>query len=195
MFRSHVSLNVRRTRSAVRFRFFASAPIALIAILSMAGPLAGVSAARTASPMLASIVPSCVASQLSARIVDWQGAAGSRIADVELVNTSFVHCSLRDLPRVRLVSSSGAVLINGIAASTTAHTHGLVPLATIKTEVSANNYCGPAVAGLVTLSFTLPGSAGRIVAIPASEPGAGAVPPCLGAPGSAGHIEMHAWHF
>ena len=145
--------------------------------------------------MLASTVPSCVASELSARIVDWQGAAGSRIADVELVNTSFTHCSLRDLPRVQLMSAAGTVLIGGIGPSTTAHTHGLVALATIKTEVSASNYCGPAVAAPVTLSFTLPGSAGRVVAIPASPPDLGGVPPCNGAPGSAGHIEMHAWHF
>jgi hypothetical protein len=198
MFRSGESRSDRSAttgRSAGRLRLLAAHCIALVAVMSAAGLMTGASSASPAFPMLTSIVPSCVASELSALIVDWQGAAGSRIADVELVNTSFTHCSLRDLPRVQLMSATGAVLISGIAASTTAHTHGLVPLATIKTEVSASNYCGPAVVAPVTLSFTLPGSAGRVVAIPTSPPDLGGVPPCNGAPGSAGHIEMHAWHF
>jgi len=139
-------------------------------------------------------VPACLAGQLSARVVGWQGAAGSRIADVELVNTSFVHCSLRDLPGVQLVSAHGAVMINGPAPSTTAHTHGIVPLGFLKTEVSDSNYCGPAFSRPVTLAFVLPAAAGRVVAVPASPTDAGGVPSCLGAPGSAGNISMHAWH-
>ncbi len=143
----------------------------------------------------ASAVPLCQASQLSARVVGWQGAAGSRIADVELVNTSFIHCSLRDLPQVQLVSSHGLVLISGVRASTTGHTHGLVPLAYLKTEVSASSYCGPAFSAPVTLAFILPRTLGRIIAIPASPPDTAGVPPCNGAPGSTGDISMHTWHF
>ena len=119
---------------------------------------------------------------------------GSRIADVVIVNTSFTKCSLRDDPQVQLVSASGHVLISGIPASTSAATHGFYPLATLKTEVADGNYCGPAYKKPVTLAFVLPGAAGRVVVMPLSPTDASGVPPCNGAPGSAGHISMHAWH-
>ena len=37
------------------------------------------------------------------------------------------------------------------------------------------------------------GTLGRVVAIPVSPTDTTGVPPCLGAPGSTGHISMHAW--
>jgi hypothetical protein len=166
---------------------------ALAIVLAVAAGTVGM-ALGGAGVAAAAAVPKCLATQLSARIVDWQGAAGSRIADVELTNTSFVHCSLRDFPQVQLVSARGIVLINGPAASTTASTHGLVQLGLLKTEVSTSNYCGPAYARPVTLAFVLPGLGGRVVAIPVSPSDSSGVPPCNGAPGSAGSISMHAWH-
>ncbi len=142
----------------------------------------------------ASAVPACVAGHLSARIVRWEGAAGSRIADVRLVNTSFARCVIRNYPRVQLMSARGVVMIRGAAASATAATHTLPALGFLRTEVSASNYCGPAYARPVTLAFALPGTLGRVVAMPVSAADTSGVPPCLGAPGSAGHISMHAWH-
>jgi hypothetical protein len=142
----------------------------------------------------AATVPLCTAGHLSARIASWQGAAGSRIADVRIVNTSFAPCALRNYPRVRLVSAHGAVMINGAAASTTAATHLLPALGFLRTEVSVGNYCGPAYARPVTLAFVLPGTLGQVVVIPLSLTDTSGVPPCNGAPGSAGHISMHAWH-
>jgi hypothetical protein len=148
----------------------------------------------TASPVAAATTPNCLATQLSIRIVDWQGAAGSRIADVFLVNTSFVTCVVRNYPRVQLVDRHGIVLINGSAASTTAGLHTLQPLGILRSEVSASNYCGGTATAPVTLAFRLQGSLGRVVAMPRSSADTSGVPPCLGAPGSAGHIAMHAWH-
>ena len=164
--------------------------LALVLLAGLTFDAAGGSYALAAS----SAVPKCLARQLSARIVSWEGAAGSRIANVELVNTSFAHCSIRDFPRVQLVSARGAVMIDGAAASTTAHTHGLVSLGFLKTEVRDSNYCGPAFARPVTLAFVLPRGAGRVVAMPVVPNGVAGVPECLGAPGSAGQIEMRAWH-
>ncbi|MHB8398524.1 MAG: DUF4232 domain-containing protein [Candidatus Limnocylindrales bacterium] len=166
-----------------------------IVSLGLAVASAGlVSGAVAPGTVAASGTPTCLARQLSARVVDWTGAAGSRIADVEIVNTSFVHCSLRDFPQVKLVSSSGAVLIAGAPASTTAHTHGLPALATLKTAVAASNYCGGAYTTPVTLAFALPGAAGQVIAIPAGSTTLSGVPPCNGAPGSVGHIAMQALH-
>jgi hypothetical protein len=146
------------------------------------------------SAAAAAPIPPCAAGHLSARIASWQGAAGSRIADVRIVNTSFAPCILRNYPRVRLVSAHGAVMVNGAAASTTAGTHVLAALGFLRTEVSASNYCGAAYAKPVTLAFVLPGTLGQVVAIPLSPTDTFGVPPCNGAPGSAGHISTHAWH-
>lgn len=178
-----------------RVRLVGIRTLAMALALGTAGVMAGAPLAPDqAQALAAGAVPTCLASQLSARVMDWQGAAGSRIADVTLVNTSFIHCSLRDLPRVQLISAHGTVLINGAAASTTAHTHGLNPLGFLKTEISDSNYCGQPFAAPVTLAFVLPGAGGRLIAIPVSPTDAAGVPPCNGAPGSLGHISMHAWH-
>jgi hypothetical protein len=165
----------------------AAAPLALALLAGLALSLATAGSAAAAPPL-------CVASQLSARITFWQGAAGSRAANVLLVNTSFASCQVRNYPRVQLVSASGAVLINGTAASTTGALHTLAPLGFLKTEVIDSNYCGPAYAKPVTVAFWLPDGLGRIVAIPLSPADAKGVPPCFGAPGSPGHISVHAWH-
>ena len=165
--------------------------VAAVVVAMLAAMVASIGMAGVAA---ASSPPRCIGSQLSARIVDWQGAAGSRIADVVLVNTSFAACTIRNYPRVKLVSAHGAILINGHAASTIAAIHVLGRLGFLKTEVSDNNYCGPSYAKPVTLAFVLPGTLGRVVAIPISPTDTAGVPPCLGAAGSAGQISMHAWH-
>ncbi len=102
-------------------------------------------------------------------------------------------CVLRNYPRVRLVSAHGIVMLNGAAASATGAPHILPALGFLRTEVSDGNYCGPAYAKPVTLAFVLPGALGQVVAIPYSPTDTLGVPPCNGAPGSAGHITMHAW--
>jgi hypothetical protein len=91
------------------------------------------------------------------------------------------------------VDAHGTVLIGGGAASATAALHTLHGLGFLKAEVLTSNYCGPAVVKPVTLAFTLPTGLGRVVSIPLSPADASGVPPCLGAPGSAGGISMHAW--
>jgi hypothetical protein len=174
-----------RTRRSARVARAAAAGLAFLLVQGLVGIVPVASAAP---------VPACIAGNLSARIASWQGAAGSRIADVRIVNTSFTPCLLRSYQRVRLVSAHGTVMINGAAASTTGVTHLLAPLGFLRTEVSDTNYCGPAFVKPATLAFVLPGTAGRVVAMPVSATDTGGVPPCLGAPGSAGHISMHAWH-
>jgi hypothetical protein len=165
-------------------------PTLVAAILALAMSLTGVLAISVS----AAPIPACRSTQLSARIVNWEGAAGSRIANVRVVNTSFASCYVRNFPRVRLVSATGATLIGGPAASTTAATRVIAPLHLVKTEVSTSNYCGPAFMAPATLTFSLTGTLGRVVAMPVSSTDTSGVPPCLGSPGSAGHISMHAWH-
>ena len=74
-------------RPALAGPALAGLAVALVLNLGMV-PVASVSAAT----------PVCLATQLSARIVSWEGAAGSRIANVRLYNTSFVSCYVRNFP-------------------------------------------------------------------------------------------------
>jgi hypothetical protein len=141
---------------------------------------------------VAASTPPCHATQLSARITLWEGALGSRIATVRLYNTGFTTCYVRNLPQVRLVSATGHTLINGHSASTTGAVHTIAPLHYRTGLVKTSNYCGPAPTAPVTLTFTLPGTLGRVVAIPLSTTDTGGVPPCNG-PTVPANITMQPW--
>ena len=150
-------------------------------------PLPSPSPAPSAVPTIAA----CAPATLVARITLWEGAAGQRIAHVEVTNTG-PTCTLSAMAQPQLVESHGAVLINGAVPATSALlTVGAGGL--LKTLAQAVNYCGPAPAAPVTVAFVLAGGIGRVVALPVSATDTFGVPPCLGAPGSAGNIEMHPW--
>ncbi len=151
--------------------------------------------APTATPTEPSPSPTAPASQacdpanLSARVTSWTGAAGNRVADVELRNDGGA-CSLPVKERLELIDGDGHVLIEGPEARTT-KTISLDPGATATTLVDDANYCGPDPAPPVTIAFVLPGG-GSIVADPPRATDVSGVPPCNG-PGLPGSIQMHAW--
>ena len=127
---------------------------------------------------------------MDARISLWEGAAGSRIADVELTNTGSTPCDLETMAKPQLVSGHGDILIDGSTPSGTA----ILTLAAgdvVKTLVRASNYCGPAAEPWVSVAFVTSYEA-LFVATPLS-PTDTTLPPCNGPPGSAGTIEMQAW--
>ncbi len=144
----------------------------------------------TASPVAA--IPTCEAQQLAARILDWQGAAGSRFAHVQVTNAGAAPCRMNALDRPQLVDGHGSVLING-AAPAASTTLTLLAGAVLKTSVSAANYCGPTPVAPVSLAFVFPNGAVRFVATALAPTDTSGLPPCLGAPGSAGSISMEAW--
>lgn len=143
----------------------------------------------TPTPTVAPTPGPCDPSQLSARITAWGGAAGNRIADVELTNTGTLTCTLRALARPQLVDGTGAVLIDGVTPTSKALVT-VAPGDVVKTLVSDSNYCGPDPIPPVSVAFVL-GGGGRIVATPFSPTDA-TVPPCNGA-GSGSSIGMHPW--
>ncbi len=133
---------------------------------------------------------SCAPGQLAARITLWEGAAGHRIAHVELTNAGSGACTIRAMSKPQLVDGNGSVLIDGVDPSASK----LLVVAAgdvLKTLVQDANYCGPDPVAPVSVAFVL-SSGGRIVATPVS-PTDVTVPPCNGAPGSAGDIEMQPW--
>jgi hypothetical protein len=142
----------------------------------------------------------CGAGDLIGTIVDWQGAAGSRIAEVEVSNAGGATCLVRGTPGVRLVDANERVLIDSAAGGSDGQPHvkdgdaaiELAPGAVIGTEVSASNYCGPDPSLPVHLTFTLPAGSGSFDATHADGvPSDMAVPPCLGPTSAA--ISMNGW--
>jgi hypothetical protein len=120
----------------------------------------------------------------------WEGAAGHRIADVELTNAGSAPCTVRAMDRPQLVDGKGSVLIDGTNPPASALLT-VSPGDVLTTMVDADDYCGPAPAAPVSVAFVL-GGGGRVVATPYSPTDA-TVPPCLSSPGSAGTIAMHPW--
>lgn len=140
----------------------------------------------------AAAVGPCDSSTLTARVTEWQGGAGHRVATVELTNKGSVDCTVDALLQPQLVDGNGAVLIDSAApAAPAALTEG--PGGVLHTLVQDGNYCGPTPVAPVTVAFVFAPGLGRIVAAPLSPTDTTGVPPCLGAPGSAGDIEMQPW--
>ncbi len=193
-------------RSPLRLSFavLAGALVVLAVGLWRSGPSAqpGVGGDPSASPSVASSASPaamCLAAELDGRILGWQGAAGSRIADVEITNTGG-SCRVRGTPGLQLVDAGGRGLIDSTTAGPSGEPHlapsdptfDLVQGARLRTEVEVSDYCGPAPTLPIDIAFTLPADGGRFVA----KPGQGvasdmAVPPCEGSTGGA--ISMNGW--
>jgi len=132
----------------------------------------------------------CAAADLAARITLWEGAAGHRIAHVEMTDKGSGSCLIRKVDQPQLVDGHGSVLIDGVPPTSTS-TLTITPGAVVKTLVQDANYCGPDPVAPVTVAFII-GTGGRIVATPVS-PTDVTVPPCNGGTGSAGDIQMQDW--
>ncbi len=132
--------------------------------------------------------PDCASSELSARIVSWEGAAGSRIATMELTSTTSHDCVLVT-SRVRLVDGAGHVL----AITTGAHPAPDITVQSggkLSTLVQVSNVCANVSTPPVTLEFEVR-SNDWLRAQPVS-PTDETVPPCNG-PGQPAEIQMHPW--
>ncbi len=152
------------------------------------------------SPAPSAPVVACRAADVEGRILAWQGAAGSRIADVEVTNTSAAPCFVRGTPGLQLVDARGRVLIDSATAGPSGEPHvapadrqfELTPGGHLRTQVQASNYCGAAPSPPIDIAFSLPSGGGRFVAVPGTGVSTNeAVPPCLGSSG--GQISMNGW--
>ena len=155
---------------------------------SMAGtpePTASPTPSPTPTPTLAL----CASSDLRARITMWEGAAGSRIAHVDLTNDGSTRCRVETLDKPQLLGGNKAILIDGVPP-TSAATIKLNAGSTVTTLVQATNYCGADPVAPVTVAFVR-SDGSRVVAAPESATDT-TVPPCNG-PGQPGQIDMHAW--
>jgi hypothetical protein len=163
--------------------------------------IASPSLAPSHSPVLPRDVVACVASDLEAHILRWQGAAGSRIADIGITNLSAQLCLVRGTPGLQLVDAGDVVLLDSETAGPSGRAH-VAPSdpsfilspgsASLRTEVQVSNYCGPDPTLPIHIVFDLPAGGGKVNVTPASGVSSGeAVPPCMGsAPGA---ITMNGW--
>jgi len=173
--------------------------------LETVGPSVTASSVAIASPSIAPsasspAVVACVAADLEAHIPRWQGAAGSRIADVGITNTSARPCLVRGTPGLRLVDANDVVLLDSATAGPSGQAHvapsdpsfELAPGGLLRTEVQASNYCGPDPTLPIHIVFDLPAGGGKVNVTTAlgysSDEG---VPPCMGS--TAGTIAMNGW--
>ena len=143
----------------------------------------------TVAPTVAPTPGPCGPSKLAARITLWEGAAGSRIAHVELTNAGTATCTLHAMDKPQLVDGKGSVLIDG-STPTSKALITVAPGDVLNTLVEDSNYCGPNPMPPVSVAFVQSGG-GRIMATPFSPTDA-TVPPCNG-PGSGASIDMHPW--
>jgi hypothetical protein len=165
-----------------------SAPASVTAVTSPSVP-AVASPTVTPAPSTKPTVGPCDAAALTARIKSWEGAAGSRIATVELTNHGTVSCLLETTDRPQLVDGAGTVRIDGTSPATTKHLT-LAPGAVVTTLVEASNDCKPEPVPPISVAFVF-ADGQRLVAAPLS-PTDTTDPPCNGA-GSPATIDMHPW--
>ena len=170
---------------------------------SPASPAPKASPRPTATPQpAASAAPAstetCRPNDLSGRILAWDGAAGSRIAEVELRNTAGADCTIAELTALRLVAADGTVLIDSSEIVGTPPIAPDAPATTvaaggsIRTDVRVANYCGDLPKGAIGVSFSFARPSGTVVALPGADvSSADAIPPCNGPIGP--EIEMNGW--
>jgi hypothetical protein len=172
----------------------AASPLQSLAVVSPSpSPIVTPAPTPTPTPKPTAVAtPTCTASQLAARITGWDHGAGHAMATVEVTNKGSAPCRMPALDRPQLVDGHGSVILDGNPPAASADVK-LAAGAVLKTLVDASNYCGPNPDAPVTVAFVFPGGATRFVATPLTPTDASGVPPCLGAPGSAGTIAMQAW--
>ncbi len=143
----------------------------------------------------------CAAADLTARILDWQGAAGSRIADIELASRDGASCLIQGRPQVLLLDAHGSTLIDSAkSGSGPAHVSPTDPRYVVssgqplKTQIGASNYCGASPALPLTVALVLPNGGHEPLVATALTTGdqAEAVPPCNGQ-GSPASITTNGW--
>jgi hypothetical protein len=132
----------------------------------------------------------CDPANLHARIVSWEGAAGSRIATVTVKNNGSTACAMPTTARPELVDGDGAILAKGDAGSITSTTTTFEPGSTLQTLVEVSNVCAQSPKAPITVWFELEADR-TLKAAPRSASDA-TVPPCNG-PGMPAAIQMHPW--
>jgi hypothetical protein len=144
----------------------------------------------SAASVAPAVAAACDAPSLTAQITAWEGAAGSRIAAVTVINGGTETCGLPSIARPALVDGSGRGLAVGQVPTGNVKTINLAAGAGLTTLVLVANVCGAAPIAPVSVSFDL-GDGHGVDARPLSADDV-TVPPCNG-PTLPAQIEMQEW--
>jgi hypothetical protein len=126
---------------------------------------------------------------LQAAITGWEGAAGSRIATIQLTSAGPLGCSIPAVPSARLVDAIGRVLaqvVNRDTGTSIAIRTGDI----VTTLASVSNVCGDPPTPPVAIELDL-GGMGIVTARPSGSLDT-TVPPCNG-PGQPSEMEIQGW--
>jgi hypothetical protein len=143
----------------------------------------------TPSPTPAGPNPACIADELHAAVVSWEGAAGSRIATVRLTNVGHEACLIPAMSIPALVDGDGRILAQGLGSLADGAVT-LEPGASVGSQVAVANVCGQPPVAPVTVAFDL--QTGTTITATPLTPTDVDVPPCNG-PGQPASITMHPW--
>jgi hypothetical protein len=133
----------------------------------------------------------CDADALTASISAWDGAAGHRIATVDVVNRAKFDCTLPDVLRPALVDADGHALIVAAPASASTVLHLAAGSGSVTASVDMANYCGASPTAALRIRLYLPNQSSiEAAAVSGLEPLD--APPCNG-PNVPATIEMQAF--
>lgn len=164
--------------------------VAAFGVFVGAGGLSRLTPTQSADAVAPTALPvdvrACTPNDVDARILRWEGAAGSRIATVELRQVGPTPCTIDPLPQPWLADGKGRALIVGKAGG--GGPIQIAPGDVVSTLVDAGNYCGPDPVAPVTVAFTQ-GEA-IFVATALNPTDLTGVPPCNSTNGTPGSIQM-----
>jgi Protein of unknown function (DUF4232) len=138
----------------------------------MAKPSPTVKPSPSPSASVAVTSPACLGGDLAARVMDWQGAAGTRFGTLRLQNVGTSSCLISGTPGIQLVDSQGQVFLDSANLGNPASASPAKPVFTLRAGGASSiylmagltNYCGADPAAPVRLALVLPASLGRLVA-------------------------------
>ena len=134
----------------------------------------------------------CVADDLAGVITTWEGAAGHRVATIDLHNGGSTPCALPATLRPALVDADGHALIVGPVV-TDSPPFVLQADAGVEALVDLANYCGAAPTAGLRIRLYLPDQTSIEAAPAASMPNLVDPPPCNG-PNLPAEIVMQSLH-
>jgi DNA-directed RNA polymerase specialized sigma24 family protein len=159
--------------------------VAVLAIALLGGGRGGVA---VVTPIPTDATRLCTPAEVEARITAWTPDQETRVATVEIKNTSAGACLLEALSEPWFTDRTHTPLITGID-----HDAGSIrigPGDTLRTKVHVGNYCGAAPQPPITFAFRQ--RTDVISVAPLEGSGAAGVPPCTNPSAGAG-IFMEQW--
>jgi hypothetical protein len=202
---------MRRLRVGSPLVAFVAAAALAVAACGSNVPTVRPSASRSATPSGSAVGTSsqssgpafvpCKGTDLTAAIVSWQAASGSRFATLTITRRSGAACTVRGTPGVRLLDAKGkfvldSKLIAGIGGPKIKSADPLVvvrPGDELELDVQWTNWCKSQPKRPLTVALVLTSGGGLLKATKAAKSGTDTAPACTSKSGPSQLRVTHAW--